>query len=220
MDPEAGAQRERKPQTRAERGEASRERILEAAIGLFAERGYDGVRLEDISERCGAKRALILYYYRSKDELWRTCADQVSSRFNATVQRKLSEIDASDERTRLRCSVEAWLDSFLEQPRFAQMLVREGGVQGPRLEWLVRHFGYSEVRLGSPAFKRRMKDTIMRDALMAIFLAFAALGPLMETSLSYVSGRPTSGVHPLSRKNRRELVDLLLRFRKAADDDS
>jgi AcrR family transcriptional regulator len=200
-----------KPPKRAERGERSRELILESAILLFAERGFDGVSLDDISARAGAKRPLILYHFKSKDELWRTAAEQVSRAFNAAVDANLADL-SGDDRERLRGTVAAWLDAFVEQPEFPKFLVREGGVKGPRLDWLVRHFNYSVVPHGSPEVRRRLSETVARDALMAIFLAMAALGPLMETSLSYVSGKPRSGVHPLTRETRNELIELIMRF--------
>ena len=206
-----------KPPKRAERGERSRELILESAILLFAERGFDGVSLDDISGRAGAKRPLILYHFKSKDELWRTAAEQVSRAFNAAVDANLADL-SGDDAERLRGTVSAWLDAFVEQPEFPKFLVREGGVQGPRLDWLVRHFNYSIVPYGSPEARRRLRDTVARDALMAIFLAMAALGPLMETSLSYVSGKPRSGVHPLSSETREELIEIIMRFIGAVSD--
>jgi len=208
----------RRAPSRAERSERSRELILEAAVELFAERGFDGVSLDDISARSGAKRPLILYYYKNKDELWRVAAELVSRVFNSTVEAKVALVAGADDTERLRGTVAAWLDAFIEQPAFPRFLVREGGVHGPRLEWLVQHFEYSGVPYGGPGLRRLMRDTVMRDALMAIYLAMAALGPLMETSLAHVTGKPRAGVHPLSRETREELIDLIMRFIGAVDE--
>lgn len=203
--------------TRAERRELSREMILGAATKLFAERGFDGVTLDEVALASTAKRSLIIYYFRSKDELWRVCAEDVARKFNTLVRTKLEAQKGRAEFQRVRNSLECWLDAFLEEPDLSKFLVREGGVSGPRLQWLVEHFEYSPLSSENPTLVRALRETIMRDALMAIYLSMAALGPLMEASLSRVSGRPSSGVYPMSQKNRHALVSLLMRFLSVID---
>jgi AcrR family transcriptional regulator len=46
-----------------------RERILEAAEGLFAEHGVDGVSIEEIGEAAGLSRASVYRYAGSRDEI-------------------------------------------------------------------------------------------------------------------------------------------------------
>jgi AcrR family transcriptional regulator len=200
------------PGTRAERGERSREAILDAAMTLFAERGYDGVSLDDVTARSGAKRSLILYHYKNKDELWRLAAEEVARLFNAAVARKLAEVPSPDPAARIRVNIEAWLDAFQEEPAFARFLVREGSTPSARLDFLVQHFGYSQLDFASEPLRRRLGETILRDAMLAVYLAITALGPLLERSLSHVSGKQTSGVYPLSAANRKMLVEILLRM--------
>ena len=44
--------------------------ILETASGLFLERGYAGVGIDDIADACGVVRGTILRYFHSKKELY------------------------------------------------------------------------------------------------------------------------------------------------------
>jgi len=46
------------------------ERIYEAARDVFHERGFDGARMQEIANRAGINKALLHYYYRSKDLLF------------------------------------------------------------------------------------------------------------------------------------------------------
>lgn len=48
---------------------ATRQRLLEAARDLFAERGYEGATVRDIAERAGANQALLFRYFGSKQGL-------------------------------------------------------------------------------------------------------------------------------------------------------
>ncbi|RPI88921.1 MAG: TetR/AcrR family transcriptional regulator, partial [Spirochaetales bacterium] len=45
-------------------------RILAAAKGEFADRGFTGSRVESIARRAGVNPALVLYYFKSKDALY------------------------------------------------------------------------------------------------------------------------------------------------------
>lgn len=47
----------------------AKERILEAAAAEFAERGFDGARVDAIAKTAGVNKALIYYYYSSKEAL-------------------------------------------------------------------------------------------------------------------------------------------------------
>ena len=50
--------------------ETTREKIKMAAIEVFAEKGYDGARMQEIADRAGANKAMIHYYFTSKDALF------------------------------------------------------------------------------------------------------------------------------------------------------
>ncbi|HMK64084.1 MAG TPA: TetR/AcrR family transcriptional regulator [Acidimicrobiales bacterium] len=47
----------------------TRERILDVALDLFVEHGYDGTSLRQIAERLGITKAALYYYFASKDDI-------------------------------------------------------------------------------------------------------------------------------------------------------
>ena len=47
----------------------NRERILRAAEHLFAERGFDAASVGSIADAAGVNKALVYYYFESKDHL-------------------------------------------------------------------------------------------------------------------------------------------------------
>jgi len=49
---------------------ATEELILEAAMKVFTERGFDGARMDDIAKEAGINRALLHYYYRDKQTMF------------------------------------------------------------------------------------------------------------------------------------------------------
>jgi AcrR family transcriptional regulator len=48
---------------------ATREKILNAATKIFARKGFDGARVEEIAQKAGVNKALIYYYFKSKEDI-------------------------------------------------------------------------------------------------------------------------------------------------------
>jgi AcrR family transcriptional regulator len=46
-----------------------REQMLRAALDVIAERGYAETRIADVAERAGTSPALVIYYFKTKDQL-------------------------------------------------------------------------------------------------------------------------------------------------------
>ncbi|MET3792917.1 TetR/AcrR family transcriptional regulator [Aquamicrobium terrae] len=57
---------------RAEKDADTRDRLLDAALRIFADRGIASATLREITEEAGANVAAVNYYFRSKEELTRT----------------------------------------------------------------------------------------------------------------------------------------------------
>ena len=54
----------------SDQAEDARTRILEAALREFSANGLAGARTERIAEGAGVNKALLYYYFRSKDALY------------------------------------------------------------------------------------------------------------------------------------------------------
>jgi AcrR family transcriptional regulator len=54
---------------RAEAGEQRREQMLRAALEVIVERGYADTRIADVAERTGTSPALVIYYFKTRDQL-------------------------------------------------------------------------------------------------------------------------------------------------------
>lgn len=49
---------------------STEQKILDAAKQVFMENGLDGARMQDIADKAGINKALLHYYFRSKDKLF------------------------------------------------------------------------------------------------------------------------------------------------------
>src|SRR3970040_3114973 len=59
---------------------STRDKILEAAIRLFAEKGFSGTTTRESGEKAGVNEALIFRYFSTKGDL-----------YSAIIERKISE---------------------------------------------------------------------------------------------------------------------------------
>jgi AcrR family transcriptional regulator len=55
----------------------TRERILDTALDLFIEQGYEKTSLRELAERVGVTKAALYYYFPSKEQLLRTLVEPV-----------------------------------------------------------------------------------------------------------------------------------------------
>ena len=55
----------------------TKDRILDAALDLFIERGYDKTSLREIAEQVGVTKAALYYHFASKKEIFRTLMQPV-----------------------------------------------------------------------------------------------------------------------------------------------
>jgi AcrR family transcriptional regulator len=58
------------------RAAATRQRILDAALAEFAEKGMAGSRVDEIAARAGANKRMLYAHFGSKEELWLTVLER------------------------------------------------------------------------------------------------------------------------------------------------
>lgn len=73
-------------------GPNARERLLNTAIGIFAEKGYTGTSVREIVEQAGVSKPVLYYYFKSKEGLFLSILDMAES----LQKQLLSEILKSD----------------------------------------------------------------------------------------------------------------------------
>ncbi len=68
----------------------TRDKILEAARMSFSEKGFDGVSMEEIAQRAGVRKALIYYYFPSKEnlfeEVWNKALEELENHIFGEIE--------------------------------------------------------------------------------------------------------------------------------------
>ncbi len=122
---------------RDEQAARTRERIVEAAVDAFAERGFRGASTRDIASRAGANQGLITYHFRTKDELWRAAADRIFGMLRTSLIARLASSETEDPRERAREQIREYVRYAAAHPELFRMMIEEGKDGGERMQWLV-----------------------------------------------------------------------------------
>ncbi|TQF78970.1 TetR family transcriptional regulator [Elioraea sp. Yellowstone] len=69
------------------RAQATRRRILDAAIAEFTAKGLDGARVDEIAARAGANKRMLYAYFGSKEDLWLAALEAVYGAMRAEESR-------------------------------------------------------------------------------------------------------------------------------------
>lgn len=103
--------------------EDTRSRLLETAIALFSERGYNGVSMRDLAGAMGMSAAALYNHYPNKRALYQAAVEVA---FDGKSQRLLSAL-AEDKAPgqRLRDFVQVALDEMCCTPEFTRFINRE-----------------------------------------------------------------------------------------------
>lgn len=198
----------KREQQRAE----TRQKIIEAAIECFSAMGFAGTNFREITQLCGVQRALILYHFESKENLWREAATEVERRFSEAFSR-LYTGQADSDRALLAHITRCFIDALIEVPAYGRIMLREGSSQGPRMEWLARHFVPKSIRrieLQDENLSRRTQSTVLRDLLGSAIVASVTMAPLMQRARELATGEAEQSLHPMSDANKQELIDRLM----------
>lgn len=72
--------------TREQKRAANRQRLLDAALRVFSERGYHGATIEDIAEESGLSNGAVYYNFRNKEELFLAL-------FDARIEARIAAVE-------------------------------------------------------------------------------------------------------------------------------
>lgn len=70
---------------------STEDKILAAAEQVFLRSGYDGSRMQEIADLAGINKALLHYYFRSKDALFERIFEEKFAQFFPKLQEELSQ---------------------------------------------------------------------------------------------------------------------------------
>src|ERR1043166_4739306 len=167
----------------------AREQILDAAERLFARKGFDPTTIKEIGAAAKVNPALLYYYFRDKEELYRAVLQRVAGDL---VTRGGAGLDAAaTPELAIRALVGAQVEFLLGHPNAPKLLVRE------MVDHVARHAEAIILQLAAGIF-RRLCELIEEGQRAGRFSRdveprFAAVSTIAQV-VSFPTARPAIGI--------------------------
>jgi AcrR family transcriptional regulator len=167
----------------------SRERLLQAAVELVGERGFEATTLGDIADRAGSARGLVSYYFPGKRQLVQSAVHRL---MHCTLQEALErEPRTTDGRERMARAIDAILGLAHDRPvlmrqHMAGLLQGEGFVQCPEQRRLQELLGETIAGYGSgnvPSDYPMLRALLMGAVYAALVPGVPMSIPVLRTEL-------------------------------------
>jgi TetR/AcrR family fatty acid metabolism transcriptional regulator len=178
--------------------------ILDAAVAVFARKGYHTSRVGDIAEEAGIAHGLLYHYFASKEEVLETVFRENWRDLLETFRR----IERSDEPplAQLEGIAKTLLRTWRARPELVTVMVREVA-RSPQLQGQV-----DEIRAGflviQRVIERGQADGSFRDDLDPRLASWVFYGGLEELLTGWVLGQLPDGEEEVARAER-TVVELL-----------
>ena len=111
--------------TQTERSQSTREALIEAARGLFAERGYAGVGTEEIVRAAGVTRGALYHHFEGKLELFAAVYERIEAELAERIAAGALAANADSPLEAMRAGAEMFLSACTE-PEAQRIVLLDG----------------------------------------------------------------------------------------------
>jgi AcrR family transcriptional regulator len=103
--------------------EATRQRLLDAAEAVFAEKGYHGAAVDDITRKSDSSKGGFYFHFPNKEAIFLALIDSLTPRLETAIERALSA--ESDPVTQLDAALQTVFETFSSHRRLSKILLVE-----------------------------------------------------------------------------------------------
>jgi AcrR family transcriptional regulator len=163
--------------------EATRERILDAAAEVFAEKGYYGAAVDDIVRASDSSKGAFYFHFPNKQGIFAALLDHLTGRLFGRVEAALA--GAPDPLAKLDASLAAALDAFGRRKRLARLLLVEAAGLGHAMDEHLMSIHERFIAL----IRRQLDEAVAAGQIPAQDTALAAcawMGALNEVVIRWL----------------------------------
>jgi TetR/AcrR family transcriptional regulator len=189
------------------------ERLLEAALDAFAERGYEGTSVRELARGLGVSHNLIPQRVGSKHQLWLAAVDLGFGRLALDLATVVQEHGGASEVKTLRALVVAFIEANASRPALLRIISREAVTPGPRFDHIFDSYIRPVADVGAELLGRLQAAGQVRTgsvALVYFFMTHGAGGALALPALAARFGSPVDPADPVAVRRHAEEAAALL----------
>ncbi|MEP5766686.1 MAG: TetR family transcriptional regulator [Halieaceae bacterium] len=122
-----------------ERTEQTRTKLLDAAVHLFSEQGFEGISIRDLEKAASVQRGLLAYHFEDKETLWKAAADRTFGLMSDEVDARVDILRDLSEQERIAAMIRFYVRFSARHPELSRLLSQEGRQDSWRIQYLVEH---------------------------------------------------------------------------------
>jgi TetR/AcrR family transcriptional regulator len=171
-----------------ENDKQTEEKIFESATEVFIMKGMDGARMQDIANHAGINKALLHYYYRTKDHLFNAVFEKIAGQIFKKFAPVLDENLSLEEKIRFFFREHI---SFLQSnPRLPAFLMNELNRNPGRIKKLIQSIDINKLwtTLEKQHKEELLKYNINRANLPQLMTSIASLSVFPFVAKAIISG--------------------------------
>lgn len=188
------------------------EKILEAAKKIFLVKGLDGARMQDIADEAGINKAMLHYYFRSKDKLFEKIFIDVTSHFLPKIIAIISSEKTVFQKIEAFC--DEYISQFIQTPYVPIFVLNEINREPEAFAKKVFQdrkppFDLFIKQLEQEAKKGIIKKIQPVDLLINI-ISLCVFPFAARPMFQFVTGMDNTGFYALMEKRKKDVAALLI----------
>ncbi len=187
-----------------EKDTTTENKILTAAEDEFIEKGLSGARMQQIADKAGINKALLHYYYRSKDKLFEVIFSTILKTLVPKIIRIINE--DVDVYSKIRKFAYEYITMLQEKPHIPGFIIHELGTNPDRL---TKIFGKLDIDISN--FKKQIKKEVDNGNIKNI-QAEQLIINLLSLCIFPIVARPLA--EPILFSSNKEAYDRMIEDRK------
>ena len=181
--------------------DARRQQLLDAAVWVFARKGYRQASISDVIARAGVARGTFYLHFESKDAVFLAIVED----FHRRIASAVAAADAGaaiaghpDPRRALQASFRRWLGFFAAHRDAAVVILKDAAAIDPRFDQGYRDLRASLVRHFTTRYTHFQALGLVRRSVSAEILAHLLVGMVDELLNAFVLRDPGADLDALS----------------------
>ena len=159
----------------SENEKLTEDKIFEAATDVFVEKGLDGARMQDIADHAGINKALMHYYFRTKDKLFNAVFEMIAKK----IFKKFAPVfdDDLNLEEKIRFFFREHISFLQANPRLPGFLLNEVNRNPARIKKLLNNIDFNNIwlQLYKQHKNELRKYNISQETLPQIMISLAAM---------------------------------------------
>lgn len=154
--------------------------IMDIALKLFSEKGYDKTSIRDIAHAAEVNVAMVSYYFGSKEKLLEALFTNHFSFIKVTLEGILYEKQSSAFE-KVERIIDVFIDTLFSRQKFNQLMMRESSVvnEGPLFD-MILEMKTENRKLVERAVKSGQRLGVFRKDVNVIFLSSVMIGSVNQ----------------------------------------